>query len=70
MKTLGNERVQKIPVLHFSTSSPFEVNVAREESTTISRPNETEWQNDGGKNISLLENHFFHNVLEILLNRL
>ena len=60
MKTLRNERIQKIPVLPFPTSSPSEVNVPREESTTISHSNETEWQNNGGKNKSLLENHFFH----------
>ena len=60
MKTLRSERKQKSPVLPFSTSSPSEVNVPRKESTTISRSNETEWQNDGSKNISLLENQIFH----------
>ena len=60
MKTLRSEKIQKSPVLPFSTSSPSEVNVPREESTTISHSNETEWQNDGSKNISSLENQIFH----------
>ncbi|CAB4029187.1 Hypothetical predicted protein [Paramuricea clavata] len=60
MKTLRYERIQKSPVLPFSTSSPSEVNVPREESTTISLSNETEWLNDGSKNISSLENQIFH----------
>jgi hypothetical protein len=60
MKTLGSERIQKSPVLPFSTSSPSEVNVPREESTTISHSNETEWQNGGSENISSLENQIFH----------
>ena len=60
MKTLRSERIQKSPVLPYSTSSPFQVNVPRKESTTISHSNETEWQNDGSKNISSLENQIFH----------
>ncbi|CAB4029502.1 Hypothetical predicted protein [Paramuricea clavata] len=60
MKTLRYERIQKSPVLPFSTSSPSEVNVPREESTTISHSNETERQNDGSKNTSSLENQIFH----------
>ncbi|CAB3993516.1 Hypothetical predicted protein [Paramuricea clavata] len=59
MKTLRSE-TQKSPVLAFSTSSLSEVNVPRKESTTISHSNETKWQNDGSKNISSLENQFFH----------
>ncbi|CAB3981156.1 Hypothetical predicted protein [Paramuricea clavata] len=60
MKTLRSERIQKSPVLPYSTSSPSEVNVPRKESTIISHSNETEWQNDGTKNISSLENQIFH----------
>ena len=60
MKTLRSERIQKSPVVPFSTSSPSEVNVPRKESTTFSHSNETEWQNDGSKNLSSLENQFFH----------
>ncbi|CAB3993512.1 Hypothetical predicted protein [Paramuricea clavata] len=60
MKTLQSERIQKSPVLPFSTSSPSEINVKRKESTTISHSSETEWQNIGSKNISSLENQFFH----------
>jgi hypothetical protein len=59
MRTLRYERIQKSPVLPFSTSSPSEVNVPRQESTTISHSNEKEWQNDGSKNISSLENQIF-----------
>ncbi|CAB4040138.1 Hypothetical predicted protein, partial [Paramuricea clavata] len=60
MKTLRHERIQKNPVLPFSTSSPPEVNVPRKESTTISQSNETEWQNNGSKNLSSLETQIFH----------
>ncbi|CAB4023183.1 Hypothetical predicted protein [Paramuricea clavata] len=61
MKTLQSERIQKSPVLPFSTSSPSsEVNVPRKKSTTISHSNKTKWQNDSIKNISSLENQFFH----------
>ncbi|CAB4041391.1 Hypothetical predicted protein [Paramuricea clavata] len=60
MKTLRSERIQKSPVLPFSTPSPSEVNVPRKESTTISHSNETEWKNDGSKNISLLGKKMFH----------
>ena len=60
MKTLRSERIQKSAVLPYSTSSPSEVNVPRKESTTISHSNETEWQNDGSKHISSLENQVFH----------
>ncbi|CAB3993515.1 Hypothetical predicted protein [Paramuricea clavata] len=50
MKTHRSERIQKSPV-----------NVPRKESTAItSHSNETEWQNDGSKNISSLENQIFH----------
>jgi hypothetical protein len=59
MKTLRSERIQNSPVLLFSISSPSEVNVPRKESTTISHSNEIEWQNDGSKNISSLENQIF-----------
>ena len=59
MKTLRSERIQKSPVLPFSTSSPSEVNVPRKESTTISHSN-TEWQNNRSKNISSLQNQIFH----------
>ncbi|CAB4020878.1 Hypothetical predicted protein [Paramuricea clavata] len=60
MKTLESKTIQKSPVLPFSTSSPSEVKVPREESTTISHSNKTEWQNDSIKNISSLDNQFFH----------
>ena len=60
MKTLQSERIQKRPVLLFSTPSPSEVNVPRKESTTISHSNQTEWQKDGNKNIYSLENQIFH----------
>ncbi|CAB4031068.1 Hypothetical predicted protein [Paramuricea clavata] len=60
MKTFQSERIQKSPVLPFSTSLPSEVNVPRKESTTIAHSNETEWQRDGGKNISSSENQIFH----------
>ena len=60
MRTLRSERIQKRPVLPFSTSSPSEVNVPSEESKTISHSNETEWQNGGSENISSLENQIFH----------
>ncbi|CAB3981159.1 Hypothetical predicted protein [Paramuricea clavata] len=60
MKTLRSERIQKSPLLPFSTSSPSEVNVQRKESTTISHSNEKEWQNGGSENISPLENQIFH----------
>ena len=60
MKILRSERIQKSPVLPFSTSSPSEVNVPRKESTTISHSSETEWQNNGSKNVSSLENQIFH----------
>ena len=59
MKTLRSERIQKSPVLPYSTSSPSEVNVPRKESTTISHSN-TEWQNNRSKNISSLQNQIFH----------
>ncbi|CAB4016436.1 Hypothetical predicted protein [Paramuricea clavata] len=60
MKTLQSERIQNSPVLPFSTSTPSEVNVPRKESITISHSNKTEWQNDGNKNISSLENQIVH----------
>jgi hypothetical protein len=60
MKTIRSERIQKSPVLPFSTSPPSEVNVPRKETTTISHSNETKWQNDGSKNISALKNQIFH----------
>ena len=60
MKILRSERIQKSPVLAFSTSSPSEVNVPHKESTTISHSNETEWEKDSSKNISSLENQIFH----------
>ena len=58
MKALRYERIQKSPVL--PTSSPSEVNVPRKASTSISHSNETKWQNNASKNISSLENQFFH----------
>ncbi|CAB4032827.1 Hypothetical predicted protein, partial [Paramuricea clavata] len=60
MKTLRSERIQKSPLVPFSTLSPFEVNVPRRKSTTISHSSQTEWQNNGSKNVSSLENQIFH----------
>ncbi|CAB3982652.1 Hypothetical predicted protein [Paramuricea clavata] len=60
IKPPQSKRIQKSPVLPFSTPSPSEVNVPREESTTISHSSKTEWQKDGNKNISSMENQIFH----------
>ena len=56
MKILGSERIRKSPKL----PSPPEVKVPSKESITISHSSETKWQNNDGKNISLLENPIFH----------
>ena len=56
MKTLRSERIRKSPKLPSSS----EVKVGSKESTTISQSSETKWQNNGGKNISSLENKIFH----------
>ena len=61
MKEYKSDRIQKSRVLPFSIRSPPEVKVPRrKESTTISHSNKTEWQNDGSKNISSLENQIFY----------
>ncbi len=57
IKTSQNDRILKSPELPFSTPSP---DVPSKKSTTISHSNETNSQNNSGKNIPSLENQIFH----------